>query len=212
MAKHIFERLIKPTSSEIQQIRKIYESNFPIFERKPFDFIVERLEQTHYLCMVMKHPKEFNIILAFSLSISLDDCIDMVFLEYMAVCNTMHGQGIGGELIDSMLIYLRKFKIANGLILEVEPPDLFGQDTNKNKRVRFYQRHGGEIVNFSIPYRMPDYTLREINGIPLLLMQVPMREQPLKEEVVKIVKCIYKVAYPDFLPLRDNIIEIITTL
>jgi hypothetical protein len=59
---------------------------------------------------------------------------------------------------------------------------------------------------------MPDYTLREINGIPLLLMQVPMREQPLKEEVVKIVKCIYKVAYPDFLPLRDNIIEIITTL
>lgn len=82
-----------------------------------------------------------------------------VFIDYLFVSSDARGQGLGHKLVEKL-----KQK-GKPIILEVEPVDY--QDTDTEKRLRFYKREGFEHAQ-SIGYRRRSLATREINAMEIL--------------------------------------------
>ncbi|MBN8199138.1 MULTISPECIES: GNAT family N-acetyltransferase [Bacillaceae] len=84
---------------------------------------------------------------------------NFVFIDYLFVSKESRGQGLGHKL-------LQKLK-AKGkpIILEVEPVDY--EDTDTEKRLRFYKREGFEHAQ-SIGYSRRSLATNEINTMEIL--------------------------------------------
>ncbi|MDM5316775.1 GNAT family N-acetyltransferase [Fictibacillus sp. b24] len=84
---------------------------------------------------------------------------DFVFIDYLFVSKDARGQGLGHKLIEKL-----KEK-GKPIILEVEPVDY--EDTDTEKRLRFYTREGFEHAS-SIGYRRRSLATNEINEMEIL--------------------------------------------
>ncbi|MCM3719119.1 GNAT family N-acetyltransferase [Fictibacillus phosphorivorans] len=84
---------------------------------------------------------------------------DFIFIDYLFVSKDARGQGLGHQLI-------KKLK-AKGkpIILEVEPVDY--EDSDTEKRLRFYTREGFEHAS-SIGYRRRSLATNEVNEMEIL--------------------------------------------
>ncbi|MFE8700385.1 GNAT family N-acetyltransferase [Cytobacillus sp. FJAT-54145] len=96
---------------------------------------------------------------------------NFVFIDYLFVSKDARGQGLGHKLIEKLK---RKQK---PIILEVEPVDY--DDTDTEKRLRFYKREGFEHAQ-SIGYQRRSLATKEINTMEILYW-APNQES---EEVV----------------------------
>ncbi|WP_077623053.1 GNAT family N-acetyltransferase [Sediminibacillus massiliensis] len=82
-----------------------------------------------------------------------------IFIDYVYVSAASRGQGLGGKLLD-------KLKAKNKpIILEVEPVDY--EDTDSEKRLRFYQRQGFVHAQ-SIGYNRRSLATNEENPMEIL--------------------------------------------
>jgi hypothetical protein len=61
-----------------------------------------------------------------------------------------------------------------GVVLEVEPPEraLDAERDLRARRIRFYERHGGEVVAGAPAYRVPSTVDDEV--FPMTLMWIPL--------------------------------------
>lgn len=84
---------------------------------------------------------------------------DFVFIDYLFVSNKSRGQGLGHQLIKKL-----KEK-GKPIILEVEPVNY--EDSDTEKRLRFYKREGFEHAQ-SIGYRRRSLATNEINQMEIL--------------------------------------------
>lgn len=84
---------------------------------------------------------------------------NFVFIDYLFVSKDARGQGLGHKLIEKL-----KEK-GKPIILEVEPVNY--EDTDTEKRLRFYKREGFEHAN-SIGYRRKSLATNEINAMEIL--------------------------------------------
>lgn len=84
---------------------------------------------------------------------------NFVFIDYLFVSKDARGQGLGHKLIEKL-----KEK-GKPIILEVEPVNY--EDTDSEKRLRFYKREGFEHAN-SIGYRRKSLATNEINAMEIL--------------------------------------------
>ncbi len=84
---------------------------------------------------------------------------DFLFIDYIYVSGAARGQGIGHKLLEKM-----KNK-GKPIILEVEPVDY--EDTDTEKRQRFYKREGFVHAK-SIGYRRRSLATNEINEMEIL--------------------------------------------
>jgi GNAT superfamily N-acetyltransferase len=84
---------------------------------------------------------------------------DFVFIDYLFVSKNARGQGLGHKLIETL-----KAK-GKPIILEVEPVDY--EDTDTEKRLRFYTREGFEHAS-SIGYRRRSLATNEVNEMEIL--------------------------------------------
>lgn len=84
---------------------------------------------------------------------------DFLFIDYIYVSGAARGQGIGHKLLEEM-----KNK-GKPIILEVEPVDY--EDTDTEKRQRFYKREGFVHAK-SIGYRRRSLATNEINEMEIL--------------------------------------------
>lgn len=82
-----------------------------------------------------------------------------VFIDYLFVSKDARGQGLGHELLEKLK---RKEK---PIILEVEPVDY--EDSDSEKRLRFYKREGFQHAQ-SIGYRRRSLATEEINEMEIL--------------------------------------------
>ncbi|MBN6887534.1 GNAT superfamily N-acetyltransferase [Cytobacillus horneckiae] len=82
-----------------------------------------------------------------------------VFIDYLFVSKESRGLGLGRKLIEKL-----KEK-GKPIILEVEPVDY--EDTDTEKRLRFYKREGFEHAQ-SIGYRRRSLATREVNEMEIL--------------------------------------------
>ncbi|WP_100404847.1 GNAT family N-acetyltransferase [Bacillus solitudinis] len=84
---------------------------------------------------------------------------DFVFVDYLFVSKEARGQGLGRKLLNQL-----KAK-AKPIILEVEPVDY--EDTDTEKRFRFYNREGFKHAE-SIGYRRRSLATQKINVLEIL--------------------------------------------
>lgn len=84
---------------------------------------------------------------------------EFIFIDYLFVSGAARGQGLGRKLIENL-------KMKNkAIILEVEPIDY--EDTDTEKRLRFYKREGFEHAQ-SIGYRRLSLATNEVNQLEIL--------------------------------------------
>lgn len=82
-----------------------------------------------------------------------------IFIDYLFVSSNARGQGLGRKLIE-------KLKNKNKpIILEVEPIDY--EDSDSEKRLRFYKREGFQHAS-SIGYRRRSLATNEVNQMEIL--------------------------------------------
>ncbi|KZE63434.1 acetyltransferase [Fictibacillus phosphorivorans] len=84
---------------------------------------------------------------------------DFVFIDYLFVSKDARGQGLGHKLIEKLKAKKKP------ILLEVEPVDY--EDTDTEKRLRFYTREGFEHAS-SIAYRRRSLATNEINEMEIL--------------------------------------------
>ncbi|KGX87722.1 GNAT family N-acetyltransferase [Pontibacillus litoralis] len=82
-----------------------------------------------------------------------------IFIDYVWVSGQARGQGIGHKLIEKLK------KKEKPIILEVEPVDY--DDTDTEKRLRFYQKEGFEHAT-SIGYTRRSLATNELNQMEIL--------------------------------------------
>lgn len=82
-----------------------------------------------------------------------------VFIDYLFVSKDARGQGLGHKLLEKL-----KNK-GKPIILEVEPVDY--EDSDSEKRLRFYKREGFQHAQ-AIGYRRRSLATREINQMEIL--------------------------------------------
>jgi GNAT superfamily N-acetyltransferase len=84
---------------------------------------------------------------------------NFVFIDYLFVSKDARGQGLGHKLMEKL-----KEK-GKPIILEVEPVDY--EDTDTEKRLKFYKREGFEHAQ-SIGYRRRSLATKEVNEMEIL--------------------------------------------
>ncbi|WP_102347332.1 GNAT family N-acetyltransferase [Bacillus sp. Marseille-P3661] len=84
---------------------------------------------------------------------------DFIFIDYLFVSKDARGQGLGHKLLDKLK------QTSKPIILEVEPVDY--EDTDTEKRLRFYKREGFKHAE-SIGYRRRSLATNEINSMEIL--------------------------------------------
>lgn len=84
---------------------------------------------------------------------------NFIFIDYLFVSKDARGMGLGHKLLNKM-----KEK-GKPIILEVEPVDY--EDTDTEKRLRFYKREGFEHAT-SIGYRRRSLATNEVNAMEIL--------------------------------------------
>jgi GNAT superfamily N-acetyltransferase len=84
---------------------------------------------------------------------------DFIFIDYLFVSSKARGQGLGHKLIDKLK------KKGKPIILEVEPVNY--EDTDTEKRLKFYKREGFEHAQ-SIGYARRSLATKEINEMEIL--------------------------------------------
>ncbi|MBH9966377.1 GNAT family N-acetyltransferase [Rossellomorea oryzaecorticis] len=84
---------------------------------------------------------------------------EFIFIDYLFVSKDARGQGLGHKLLE-------KLKTKNKpIILEVEPVDY--EDTDTEKRLKFYKREGFEHA-VSIGYARKSLATNEVNAMEIL--------------------------------------------
>ncbi|QTC42120.1 GNAT family N-acetyltransferase [Bacillus sp. V3] len=84
---------------------------------------------------------------------------EFIFIDYLFVSKDARGQGVGHKLLE-------KLKTKNKpIILEVEPVDY--EDTDTEKRLKFYKREGFEHA-VSIGYARKSLATNEVNAMEIL--------------------------------------------
>ncbi|MBM7702563.1 GNAT family N-acetyltransferase [Metabacillus iocasae] len=108
---------------------------------------------------------------------------DFIFVDYLFVSKESRGQGLGKKLMDKL-----KEK-QKPIILEVEPVDY--EDTDTEKRLRFYKRLGFAHAQ-SIGYRRRSLATNEINQMEILYWS-PTEES--EESILESMKKTYEMIH-----------------
>ncbi|WP_110114586.1 GNAT family N-acetyltransferase [Bacillus sp. CGMCC 1.16541] len=108
---------------------------------------------------------------------------DFIFVDYLFVSKESRGQGLGQKLMDKL-----KEK-QKPIILEVEPVNY--EDTDTEKRLRFYKRLGFTHAK-SIGYRRRSLATNEINQMEILYWS-PTKES--EESILASMKKTYEMIH-----------------
>jgi predicted GNAT family acetyltransferase len=140
-------------------------------------FPVEEMKSREHMEMLLKERPEIyhkdegpNHVLMY---VELED---FVFIDYLFVSGAARGQGLGHKLIEKLK---SKYK---PIILEVEPVNY--QDTDTEKRLRFYKREGFEHAS-SIGYRRRSLATNKLNELEILYWAPENESEELIFEAMK---------------------------
>ena len=141
-------------SAELDIVRAIYESSFPIDERRDFESIVALMSDN--VCFQLEAIYSGNEVVGMLSSWQLDE---WRYVEHFAIDATKRGGGIGREV-------LREYIERNDtpVVLEVEPP----ADVYSRRRIAFYVSMGF-VLHKDYRYVQPSYGEGR-EAVELLLM------------------------------------------
>lgn len=101
---------------------------------------------------------------------------DFIFIDYIFVSKDARGEGLGGKLIGKLK------KKGKPIILEVEPVNY--EDSDTEKRLKFYQREGFKHAD-SIGYNRKSLATNEVNSMEILYWSPNDESEELIYEAMK---------------------------
>ncbi len=154
-----------------KQICRIAEESFPPEEREPCQTFLKTIQDGR---SILYTASDKNTNRGFTKLTPLKNT-NIYLMEYLAVETRSRNQGIGGKILQFIKKDLKAVK-GLGLILEVEPPEMPGGEEReiRQRRIRFYQRNGAQMVLDGGTYRMPNLTGE--GSLPMRLMWLPIKE------------------------------------
>lgn len=126
------------------EIRSLYFASFPPEERRDWDDLTNKIKQGQI--KLKSFPGGFMTLWNFG---------DFRYIEHFAVKPELRGNGIGGEILDSL---------TTPLVLEIEPKHA---NPEAQRRAQFYVRHSF-TVHEDFPYLQPPYA-PELPSVPMVL-------------------------------------------
>lgn len=142
-------QLVKETNRE--ELESLYLTAFPIEERKPFHFLLEReKENKSELYSIMKDEKFCGLAILFFHE-------DLVLLNYFAIKKEFRGQNLGSLALELILEKVKE----KTLVLEIESTKVDAADLKIRKaREQFYLKNGLYHLDISV----------KLAGVELMLM------------------------------------------
>lgn len=194
-------------SEQIEPLRAIYFDSFPPPERGDFkEWLNEIAEGKRWLFLAETARR----IIGYA-SILPWVTVDTHMLEYLAIARGSRNQNYGAQLFQHVAKTMRVLGKAEGIFWEVESDDggvdRYGdaEADLRKRRIAFYERNGGRIVECAPRYRVPSLT----GGDPLRMkiMWLPLREgtaPPRGQKVRELIIGSYTVDYG--LPADDPLL------
>ncbi len=178
----------------VKQVWTIAEDSFPPEEREPCLAFLEPIENGRSTLYIIRQEES---VVGFTKLTRLGQS-PIYFMEYLAVARQYHNQGIGSQII----AFLRKDLQGQpdaGMLLEVEPPLAAEghQRQLRERRIRFYQRHGAARILDHDAYRMPS-TIDE-GSLWMHLMWLPVCAgclPPANLSLKGLLNLLFQEAYP----------------
>ena len=178
----------------VSQVWTIAEDSFPPEEREPCkDFLqpIENGRSILYLACLGDKVAGFTKLTRLGQSL-------IYLMEYLAVNEKFRNRGIGSQILHFIREDLQHQPTA-GILLEVEPPPSAAGSHRqlRDRRIRFYQRHGAARILDHDAYRMPS-TIDE-GSLWMHLMWLPVRDgclPPAHLSLEGLFKLIFLEIYP----------------
>ena len=182
----------------LAQIERIYVASFPPTEREPFDALVHDARRGR---VALYGAVEEGVALGLGVTLALP-IQGTAYLAYLAVDPSRRGAGVGGQLFHTILEAPAARHGITGLVWEVERPEVDAPPEDpKQRRIAFYQRHGGVLLDQVRDFQMPDLAPgppgRESGTLPAALMWATTEARPplTRVEVLALVAAVYRVGY-----------------
>jgi len=144
--------ITQKTDEALLFIQPLYESIFPVYERRDWQKLISMLDNGQMEVMLIKVEKTYvGFIICWKIG-------DWCYLEHLAIEPSLRGNQFGSRVIE---LLLKKSK--GRLVLEVE----HANDTESQRRILFYERLGIAVVPQH--YKQPPYS-KDGQPIPMHLM------------------------------------------
>ena len=187
----------------IRQVWAIAEDSFPPEEREPCPVFLQSIENGRSVLYTASHD---DAVIGFTKLTPLGQS-SLYLMEYLAVDKKFRNQGLGSGILLFVKNHLQGQKDA-AILLEVEPPmEVSGSERQmRERRIRFYQRHGAALIMDQDAYRMPN--LAAEGSLWMHLMWLPVRDgcQPPPDlSLAGLFKLIFSEVYPG--EINDQLIS-----
>ncbi len=169
---NIAEYAREPPAAVSAQLRRIYEASFPAEERVLWEDLISGLGSGGVQLFVAERGDH---VVAFGATACIPEAAAHL-LEYFAVAPELRNHGEGGALLTAILQRLAGPR-ADILLGEVErPQDAEGAERRvRERRLRFYERHGALAVKCAPAYRAPNLAGR--GTVAYLLFWIPLGKE-----------------------------------
>ena len=164
------------TKRDFDSIFAIMEQSFPRDEYRSREGQQALFDNDNYSCYVFEN--EAGELIAF---VSVWQIEGYIFVEHLAVAKACRGSGIGGKLLQELML-----RYSLPLCLEVELPE----NELCRRRIAFYERHGFYYNDY--PYVQPAFSATQA-PVPLRIMTTAAPLNP--SEFSALQKIIYKEIY-----------------
>ncbi|MBQ2816631.1 MAG: GNAT family N-acetyltransferase [Clostridia bacterium] len=142
------------TSSELGEVKALYERSFPQNERREFD---DMLKDTSGLCKVLSYWDE-DVFIGFA---CLLDVGSISHIIYFAVKEHLRDKGYGSKILDC----IHKAEKGMRVIVDIESADTDCDNRGQRiKRKEFYIRNGYEETQVKYHWHGDDYEIMSFGG------------------------------------------------
>jgi hypothetical protein len=133
------------------------------------------------------------------------------FIPYYAIDRIHQSHGIGHALFHFACEFLQEKGNIDVLLWEIEVPDLQQQDDQRVKRLHFYEKNGGHVVEYAKHFTVPDVTNCG-ESMPLWLMVAPIGDYNLVNDAAHAYQWMdailrYDIDYSQCPDHRDHILR-----
>jgi ribosomal protein S18 acetylase RimI-like enzyme len=168
----------KPDHPSLSFIQQLYETSFPLRERRDWNQVLSLLSNARMqLAVIEEAGRSIGFAIGWSIS-------GWHFIEHLAIDPAQRGKQYGSRVMQQLIEHGQ-----HHIILEVEP----SHDDLARRRILFYERCGFHLVPF--PYLQPPYRAGE-EPVPMQLMSMPAITRV--DELQNIAQAIKTTVYEPF--------------
>lgn len=156
-----------PLPDDMSQAEKIFIASFPPEERMEWSRLTSNIWDERGRMDVVKQADR---VVGFAFTEHLD-LMGYHYLTYLAVCNKIRGNGLGGWMLGKLMEEATQDG-KKGLVFDIEHPFATPREEVRDvrkHRMNFYKRHGARVLTETWDYRVPvgeRYVLRHLLAIP----------------------------------------------